>query len=88
MQFLNISEKTLVSASNFVVNYSYNFSSNPNPGYTNKFNVTFTTVAIVYMKCQLSRPNLCFTLCFLECGVQVATYDFGFIVDSITNYII
>jgi hypothetical protein len=44
-----------------------------NPGYTIKFAVTLTTVTIVYMKCQLSKPKLCFTLCLLERGVQVTT---------------
>jgi hypothetical protein len=81
-EFLNRSEKT-VSTSNFFVNLI--FSSGPNPRCTIKFVVTLTTVAIVFMKCQLSRPNLCFTLCLLKRGVQVRTYDFGFMDDSITN---
>jgi hypothetical protein len=42
--------------------------------------------SLVYLKCQLwqlSRPV--FTLCFLERGVKVTTYDFGFMDDLITN---
>jgi hypothetical protein len=33
----------------------------------------------------MSRSNLCFMLCLLERGVQVTTYDFGFMDNSITN---
>jgi hypothetical protein len=33
----------------------------------------------------LSRSNLCFKLSLLERGVQVTTYDFGFMNNSITN---
>jgi hypothetical protein len=33
----------------------------------------------------MSRSNLYFTLCLLERGVQVTTYDFGFMDNSITN---
>jgi hypothetical protein len=48
---------------------------------TIKFIVTLTPVAIVYTKkYQLLRPNLCFALCLLECGVQVTTYVLGFII--------
>jgi hypothetical protein len=61
------------------------FSSDLNPRYTIKFALTLTTVVIIYMKCQFSRPNPCFTLCLLERRVPVTTYDFGFMDDSITN---
>jgi hypothetical protein len=33
----------------------------------------------------MSRSNLRFKLCLLEHGVQVTTYDFGFMDNSITN---
>jgi hypothetical protein len=33
----------------------------------------------------MSKSNLCFKLCLLERGVQVTTYDFGFMDNSITN---
>jgi hypothetical protein len=33
----------------------------------------------------MPTPNLCFQLCFLEREVQVTTYDFGFMDNSITN---
>jgi hypothetical protein len=33
----------------------------------------------------MSRSTLCFKLCLLEHGVQVMTYDFGFMENSITN---
>jgi hypothetical protein len=33
----------------------------------------------------MSRSNLCFKLCLLERGVQVTTYDFEFMDNSITN---
>jgi hypothetical protein len=33
----------------------------------------------------MSRSNLCFALCLLERVVQVTTYDFGFMDNSITN---
>jgi hypothetical protein len=33
----------------------------------------------------MSRSNLCFKLCFLEREVQVTTYDFGFMDNSIAN---
>jgi hypothetical protein len=32
----------------------------------------------------MSRSNLCFKLCLLERGVQVTTYDFGFM-DNLQN---
>jgi hypothetical protein len=32
-----------------------------------------------------SRSKLCFKLLLLERGVQVTTYDFGFMDNSITN---
>jgi hypothetical protein len=31
------------------------------------------------------RSNVCFMLCLFERGVQVTTYDFGFMDNSITN---
>jgi hypothetical protein len=33
----------------------------------------------------MSRSNLCFKLCLLEREVQVTTYDFRFMDNSITN---
>jgi hypothetical protein len=39
-----------------------------------------------YVFCDdISRSNLCFKLYLLERGVQVTTYDFGFMDNSITN---
>jgi hypothetical protein len=34
---------------------------------------------------EMSRSNLCFKVYLLEHGVQVTTYDFGFMDNSITN---
>jgi hypothetical protein len=33
----------------------------------------------------MSKSNLCVKLCLLERGVQVTTYDFGFMDNLITN---
>jgi hypothetical protein len=38
-----------------------------------------------YVFCDMSRSNLCFKLYLLERGVQVTTYDFEFMDNSITN---
>jgi hypothetical protein len=39
-----------------------------------------------YVFCDdMSRSSLCFKLYLLEHGVQVTTYDFGFVDNSITN---
>jgi hypothetical protein len=39
----------------------------------------------VCLAIDMSKSNLCFKLCLLERGVQVTTYDFEFMDNSITN---